>query len=62
MSEKVNILDNSKERISLELMQIIADAEFGKDDRKENSPREYYLKLYAQCINTVTRHSYKEEQ
>lgn len=62
VTEQIKIVDNSKERVALELMHVIAGAEFGKDERLNTAPREYYLKLYAQCISTIARHSYKEEE
>lgn len=62
MSEQIQLIDNTKERVAFELMQFIASAEYGKDERAKNSPREYYLKLYAQCISTIQRHSYQEEK
>lgn len=62
MPEQIQLKEDSKERVAFELMQHIASAEYGKDERSKSAPREYYLKLYAQCISTIHRHSYQEEK
>ena len=45
-----------KEIVALELMTRIAQAEAGTGTLKQQveSPREYYLKLYAQALRTVS--------
>ncbi len=62
MVEQVQITDNSKERIALELTQLIAQYEEGVDQRQNDAPREYFLKLYAQCLKTIHNRSYKTEE
>lgn len=44
-----------KEIVALELMTKIADAEqLKKAKEKAENPREYYLTLYSQCLQTVS--------
>jgi hypothetical protein len=42
-----------KEIIAWELMLKIAEAE-SKNSEKKDMPREYYLTLYSQCLQTVS--------
>ena len=45
----VAVLDDSKHRVALELMQY-----FGVREQQESeAPRKYWLELYAQCLKVV---------
>lgn len=62
MSEQIQLNDNTKERVALDLMQYIAEAEASvAEGYQEPNARDYYLKLYAKCLVTVRKGSYKEE-
>ena len=54
MADAVNPrTDNgSKERVAFDLFQIISSAEYEKRDAAPDQ-REWALKLYAQCLDTV---------
>lgn len=54
MSEtNLDINENSKYRVAYQLMDKIDTAENGNNAPK--NPREYYLRLYRQCIKTAYR-------
>ncbi len=48
----IEVQDNSAERVAYDLMSRIAYAEDG-NQKQESNPRDYYLELYYQCLNTV---------
>lgn len=56
-SVKVNLEENSKYRVAFDLMEKIEGTE---DPPELGSEREYYLRLYRQCIESV-RHYYPIE-
>lgn len=62
MTDQLQHIDFSKERVALELMNIIANEEFnrGEDNYLTPSPRDYYLSLYADCLKTVRKATHKE--
>ena len=41
------------ERVAFDLMTKIAQEE-PKQERKEDNPREYYIRLYIQCLKAVS--------
>ena len=45
----------SKEKVALDLMERIAEAEYehNKEKRLKPDPRTYYLKLFNQCIRAA---------
>ncbi|HCQ9885965.1 TPA: hypothetical protein OMQ51_002077 [Acinetobacter baumannii] len=56
MGEEMKIIDNSKERVALELMIRIAESEKVNQIsvNRNTNPREYFLKLYNQCHKVVS--------
>jgi hypothetical protein len=47
------VVTDSKQRVTLELMQIIVDSE-GKAKYEKPDARTYYLTLYSQCLKVVS--------
>lgn len=62
MTEQIQPIDSSKERVALELMNIISNHEFehSEDNYLSPTPRDYYLSLYADCLKTVRKAMHKE--
>ena len=56
VTRPIEIKDKSIERVAFDLMEKIANAEkvFNKDHEKKTNPREYYLKLYNQCLKVTS--------
>lgn len=50
--------DGTVERVALDLMQIIANAE-SKQLQGQEHPREYYLRLYSKCLQAVILRNYQ---
>jgi len=61
ITNPVEIKDNSCERVAFELMELIANEEYDRGTIRDTAPREYFLKLYAQCVGTVYRRTCKPE-
>ena len=53
MAEKIQNLDNSKERVALELMLQIASRDLKSTSNIQNDSPKYYLTLYNACLNAV---------
>lgn len=51
ISSPISIKDNSKERVALELLQIVTRYE-SKEDNSKN--RAYWLTLYSQCLQATS--------
>ena len=47
------VVTDSKERVALELMEIIVDREHKSKSEKPDA-RTYYLTLYSQCLKVVS--------
>ena len=56
LSRPIEIKDKSVERVAFDLMEKISNAEkiHKKDSEKQTNPREYYLKLYNQCLKVTS--------
>ena len=56
VTRPIEIKDKSIERVAFDLMEKIANAEkfHNKDGEKKTNPREYYLKLYNQCLKVTS--------
>lgn len=52
ITSPVKIDNHSKEDVALKLMQTIYSAEVSKTEI--NNPRDYFLKLYCQCLSATT--------
>lgn len=52
ISRPVEILNNSKERVAFDLMQIIHSRE--SRAKQEHDDRKYWLILYHQCLNATS--------
>jgi hypothetical protein len=50
MENAPKITGDSKERVAFDLMNIIESVE---DEDQSRNPREYYLKLYKECLHAV---------
>ena len=54
VSGPIEIKDNSKERVALDLLKIINSYESQSDHEKKRS---YYLTLYSQCLKATSGYS-----
>ena len=56
VSRPVEIKEKSVERVAFDLMEKISMAEktYSQDSEKKTNPREYYLKLYNQCLKVTS--------
>lgn len=50
-----NKKDNTECRVAFDLMMIIAESEYPRNNfsEKPNDPRDYYFTLYHQCLNVA---------
>jgi hypothetical protein len=57
VTSPVEIKDDSKSRVALDLMEYISRREDGKDAEKKT--RDYWLTLYSQCYKTANGEALK---
>lgn len=55
----IKLQDNSKERVAYDIMLRIAEDEFNITDieERQKNPRQYWLKLYSECLNVYSKDS-----